>query len=48
MGDSRNYGIRTMVTSTDGNTLYCGMASYSNLQGTSTATKPGWELRELS
>ncbi|MFO0754746.1 MAG: hypothetical protein U0411_15635, partial [Thermodesulfovibrionales bacterium] len=43
LGDSRNYGIRTMATSEDGNTLYCGMATYSNL-----GVGAGWELRELT
>ncbi len=43
LGDSLNYGIRTMETSEDGNTLYCGMATYSNL-----GTEAGWELRALT
>ena len=42
LGDYRNYGIRTMEVSADGNTLFCGMASYANL-----GSDAGWELREL-
>lgn len=42
LGDYRNYGIRTMEVSADGNTLYCGMASYANL-----GLDAGWELHEL-
>ncbi len=41
-GDYRKYGIRTMESSPDGNTLFCGMASYANL-----GSNAGWELREL-
>jgi hypothetical protein len=40
---TRPYGFRTMEVSADGNTLYCGMASYSNL-----GSYAGWELHQLS
>ena len=43
LGDSKNYGIRTMAASADGNALYCGMATYGSL-----GTGAGWELRELT
>jgi hypothetical protein len=42
LGDLRNYGVRNMEASADGNTVYCGMSSYSNLR-----SDAGWELREL-
>jgi hypothetical protein len=42
LGNYLNYGIRSMVTSADGKTLYVGTANPMNLEA-----KGGWELRAL-
>lgn len=42
-GNYLNYGIRTMLTSSDGRTVYIGTANPMNLE-----EKGGWELRRLT